>query len=99
MIHCVRFIWCEEDTDGVFIAAGRHIRQEVIETGQEKGGLVAFWRLFISNVSYLNSFRPDSSGFRVIWGCLFPCARAQPYLPTCTHWLNVSTPPCELLSV
>jgi hypothetical protein len=80
MIHCVRFIWCEEDTDGVFIAAGRHIRQEVIETEQEKGGLVAFGRLFISNVSYLNLFRPLGS---VLFGVVYFLAhvhnRTYPY--------------------
>jgi NADPH2 dehydrogenase len=49
----LRQIWCEEDNNAVFITAGGYTRQTAIETAEEKGGLVAFGRLFISNVSVL----------------------------------------------
>lgn len=45
----LREIWCEEGKNRVFISAGGHTRQTAIDTVQDKGGLVAFGRLFIPN--------------------------------------------------
>ncbi|KAG1745674.1 NADH:flavin oxidoreductase/NADH oxidase [Suillus lakei] len=45
----LRQIWCEEGKNGVFISAGGYTRQTAIETVQEKGGMVAFGRLYIPN--------------------------------------------------
>jgi NADPH2 dehydrogenase len=47
----LREIWCEEGDDRVFISAGGYTRQTAIKTTEEKGGMVAFGRLFIPNVS------------------------------------------------
>ncbi|OAX35621.1 FMN-linked oxidoreductase [Rhizopogon vinicolor AM-OR11-026] len=45
----LRQIWCGEDKDSVFISAGGYTRQTAIETAEEKGGMVAFGRLYIPN--------------------------------------------------
>ncbi|KAG0698633.1 hypothetical protein DFH29DRAFT_87370 [Suillus ampliporus] len=45
----LRQIWCEEGKNGVFISAGGYTRQTAIEAVQEKGGMVAFGRLYIPN--------------------------------------------------
>ncbi|KAG0697551.1 NADH:flavin oxidoreductase/NADH oxidase [Suillus ampliporus] len=45
----LRQIWCEEGKNGVFISAGGYTRQTAIEVVQEKGGMVAFGRLYIPN--------------------------------------------------
>ncbi|KAG2135251.1 NADH:flavin oxidoreductase/NADH oxidase [Suillus clintonianus] len=45
----LRQIWCEEGKSGVFISAGGYTRQTAIETAQDKGGMVAFGRLYIPN--------------------------------------------------
>lgn len=47
----LRQIWCEDGKDRVFISAGGYTRQTAIETAEEKGGMVAFGRLYIPNVS------------------------------------------------
>jgi NADPH2 dehydrogenase len=47
----LREIWCKEGRNGVFISAGGHTRQTAIETAQEHGGMIAFGRLYIPNVS------------------------------------------------
>ena len=52
-IDPLREIWCGEGKDGVFISAGGHTRETAIETAKEKGGLIAFGRLYIPNVSPL----------------------------------------------
>lgn len=57
----LRKIWCEEDDNRVFISAGGYTRQTAIETVEEKGGIVAFGRLFIPNVSLLDFRLPRSS--------------------------------------
>jgi hypothetical protein len=49
----LRQIWCEEGKDGVFIGAGGYTRQTAIETVDKKGGMAAFGRFYISNVSPL----------------------------------------------
>ncbi|KAG0697557.1 hypothetical protein DFH29DRAFT_878615 [Suillus ampliporus] len=45
----LRQIWCEEGKNGVFVTAGGFTRQTTIEVVQEKGGMVAFGRLYIPN--------------------------------------------------
>jgi NADPH2 dehydrogenase len=57
----LRQIWCEEGKDGVFISAGGYTRQTAIETAEEKGGMVAFGRLYIPNVSSLGSLNLSRS--------------------------------------
>jgi NADPH2 dehydrogenase len=52
----LREIWCKEGRNGVFISAGGHTRQTAIETVQEHGGMIAFGRLYIPNVSVLSWF-------------------------------------------
>jgi hypothetical protein len=47
----LREIWCKEGSNGVFISAGGYTRQTAIETVQEQGGMIAFGRLYIPNVS------------------------------------------------
>jgi NADPH2 dehydrogenase len=47
----LREIWCKEGRNGVFISAGGYTRQTAIETVQEHGGMIAFGRLYIPNVS------------------------------------------------
>jgi NADPH2 dehydrogenase len=47
----LREIWCKEGKNGVFISAGGYTRQAAIETAQEHGGMIAFGRLYIPNVS------------------------------------------------
>jgi len=57
----LRQIWCGEDKDSVFISAGGYTRQTAIETAEEKGGMVAFGRLYIPNVSplcFMSVFSP-----------------------------------------
>ncbi|KAG1745678.1 hypothetical protein EDB19DRAFT_457056 [Suillus lakei] len=57
----LREIWCNEGKNGVFISAGGYTRQTAIETAQEQGGMIAFGRLYIPNVSlsaFLSSFHP-----------------------------------------
>jgi NADPH2 dehydrogenase len=49
----LREIWCKEGKNGVFISAGGYTRQTAIETAQEHGGMIAFGRLYIPNVSPL----------------------------------------------
>jgi hypothetical protein len=51
----LREIWCKEGKNGVFISAGGYTRQTAIETAQEHGGMIAFGRLYIPNVSPLCS--------------------------------------------
>lgn len=58
----LRQIWCGEGKDGVFISAGGYTRQTAIETANEKGGMVAFGRLYIPNVSLFRSPVP--------WSCI-----------------------------
>ncbi|OJA15849.1 hypothetical protein AZE42_09895, partial [Rhizopogon vesiculosus] len=48
---CRTTLWCGEDKDRVFISAGGYTRQTAIETAEEKGGTVAFGRLYIPNVA------------------------------------------------
>jgi NADPH2 dehydrogenase len=50
----LREIWCKEGRNSVFISAGGHTRQTAIETAQEHGGMIAFGRLYISNVSVVS---------------------------------------------
>ena len=49
----LREIWNEDegDEERVFISAGGHTRETALRTAETKGGLVAFGRLYISNVS------------------------------------------------
>ena len=51
----LREIWngYERDEERVFISAGGHTRETALRTAENKGGLVAFGRLYISNVSVL----------------------------------------------
>jgi hypothetical protein len=69
----LRQIWCEEDKNAVFITAGGYTRQTATETAEEKGGLVAFGRLFIPNVSFLITHFCSP-----IWSC---CAHAVVLCP------------------
>ena len=48
----LREIWNggEGGEERVFISAGGYTRQEALRTAEDKGGLIAFGRLYISNV-------------------------------------------------
>ncbi|KAG1732872.1 uncharacterized protein EDB91DRAFT_658608 [Suillus paluster] len=58
----LRQIWCGLGKNAVFISAGGYTRQTAIETVQERGGMVAFGRLYIPNVSLLF---PSTCSFNV----------------------------------
>ncbi|KAG1732873.1 NADH:flavin oxidoreductase/NADH oxidase [Suillus paluster] len=45
----LRQLWCGDEKNAVFISAGGYTRQTAIETVQDKGGMVAFGRLYIPN--------------------------------------------------
>lgn len=51
----LREIWNGDEggEDRVFISTGGHTRETALHTAEHKGGLVAFGRLYISNVSIL----------------------------------------------
>jgi len=49
----LRKIWNngEGGEERIFISAGGHTRETALRTAEDKGGLIAFGRLYISNVS------------------------------------------------
>ena len=51
----LREIWNggEGGEERAFISAGGYTREEALRTAEDKGGLIAFGRLYISNVGFL----------------------------------------------
>jgi NADPH2 dehydrogenase len=71
----LREIWYKEGENSVFISAGGYTRQTAIETAQEHGGMIAFGRLYIPNVS------PSVSSCSFFIHSLCPCV-----LTTLSSW-------------